>query len=145
MACLCLSRTWWRWVGRQDFKGADHTIQPRTARLGRVCGTQELRRRLEAGLATARQTAPIDLASLHLSEMLSPPPHGHRSAMECGVLSWVWDALACFRRPANLGDCLPNNLAFAVICARQLLGNNTVLPHYESQTVHLTKSCSLKA
>ena len=41
-----------------------------------------VRRRLATGLATARPTAPVDLALLHLSEIiLSPHPHGHRSAM----------------------------------------------------------------
>ena len=36
-----------------------------------------------------------------------------------------------------------SSLVGTVICARQLFGDNTVLPHYESHTVNLTKSYSL--
>ena len=48
------------------------------------------------------------------------------------MIAFVWGRARC-RGQAH--DC--------VICARQLFGDNTVLPHYESHTVNLTKSYSL--
>ena len=51
-------------------------------------------------------------------------------AAELGYLIRVWEGSNCYG-------------SYTVICARQLFGDNTVLPHYESHTVNLTKSYSL--
>ena len=45
--------------------------------------------------------------------------------------------------PTHRSSLYRSSLVGTVICARQLFGDNTVLPHYESHTVNLTKSYSL--
>ena len=89
--------------------------------------------------------------------------HGRYSLLECparlaaelGYLIRVWEGSDCYGsyRALLMAEWM---IAFVwgrarcrgqahdcVICARQLFGDNTVLPHYESHTVNLTKSYSL--
>ena len=61
-----------------------------------------------------------------------PPSRPRALLMAEWMIAFVWGRARC-RGQAH--DC--------VICARQLFGDNTVLPHYESHTVNLTKSYSL--
>ena len=56
-----------------------------------------------------------------------PPSRPRALLMAEWMIAFVWGRARC-RRQAH--DC--------VICARQLFGDNTVLPHYESHTVNLT-------
>ena len=51
--------------------------------------------------------------------------------------------LLCLRTrfpPTHRSSLYRSSLVGTVICARQLFGDNTVLPHYESHTVNLTRS-----
>ena len=56
-----------------------------------------------------------------------PPSRPRALLMAEWMIAFVWGRARC-RGQAH--DC--------VICARQLFGDNTVLPHYESHTVNLT-------
>ena len=91
---------------------------------------------MAADVASAGQPAPVALivASRRFACLLITPPPGHVLSLLMAewMIAFVWGRARC-RGQAH--DC--------VICARQLFGDNTVLPHYESHTVNLTKSYSL--